>query len=173
MIRPIHILPLVFLVFLAGAVVVIKAHRAPLIVEAAAIEAAPAQTTRERWARDVLSALGNDHPSAATVAFLVTWTIAEDGSDGALSRNNLLNTTQCGHNQTSAINGDGACGVAGYATYQDGIDATIDTMTQANFSAIAAALQANDPAAARAALFASPWAESHYGYGASWPGDLD
>ena len=34
---------------------------------------------------------------------------------------------------------------------------------------IVAALQANDPATAKTALIASPWAGSHYGGGISWP----
>lgn len=134
----------------------------------------PAQTftpanAREQWATDLLAALGNVQPTPATVAFVVEWTLAEDSGSGALDRNNPLNTTLCGHHQVAAINGDGACGVAGYATYQDGIGATIDTISQANFRAIAAALAANDADGARLALWVSPWAESHYGYGASWP----
>lgn len=124
---------------------------------------------REQFALDVLSGVGNDRPTPEIVAFLMEWTIAEDGGDNALSRNNPLNTTLCGHNAIGAINSDGACGVGHYATYEDGVSATVDTLAQGNFSAITAALQGNDADGARAALWASPWAASHYGGGAGWP----
>lgn len=124
---------------------------------------------RERFAYDLLTRMGNPQPTPAIIAFVVEWTLAEDGGNGALARNNPLNTTMCGYNQVGAINGDGACGVGHYATYDDGIAATIATLQQSNFAAIAAALLANDPDAARVALWQSPWAASHYNDGAGWP----
>lgn len=139
-------------------------HTAP-----APVQAPTPANTREAWAIALLAALGNAQPAPDTITMVVEWTLAEDDSDDALDRNNPLNTTQCGHNQIGAINSDGACGVAHYATEQDGIDATVETITQANFSSIASALQANDADGARLSLWASPWAESHYGWGASWP----
>jgi murein DD-endopeptidase MepM/ murein hydrolase activator NlpD len=131
--------------------------------------AAQATNDRERFAIDLLGALGNTQPTSDIVSFVVEWTLAEDSGSGAMERFNPLNTTICGHNWTGAINGDGACGVGGYATYEDGIAATVDTLTQSNFIAIATALQMNDATDARQALFAAPWAESHYGYGVGWP----
>ena len=143
---------------------------APPAVQAQADAARPAPTNeREAWAVDFLAGLGNSAPTPATIAMVVEWTLAEDSSSGAFDRNNPLNSTICGHNFVGSINSDGACGVGHYATYQDGVDAAIDTVTQANFSAIVAALQGNDAEGAKHALWASPWAESHYGYGASWP----
>ncbi len=157
------------LVSLALAVVFAPAP-APAITAEAAMQPVAAATPREAWAVDLLGRLGNAQPDAATVAFLVAWSIAEDAGDGAIARNNLYNTTLClPGRMTGAINGDGACGVQGYATWQDGIEATARTLEQANFAAIRAALLANDADAARAALWASPWAASHYGYGAAWP----
>lgn len=168
-----YILPLLFMVFLTGATWYIKERRAstaPAPGAAVAQQAAIAPANeREQWAVDFLAALGNVQPTNETIAMVVEWTIAEDGSDGALKRFNALNTTICGHNWTGAINGDGACGVGSYGSYQDGIDAAVDTIDQSNFSAIMVALQANDPEAAKAALWASPWASSHYSYGVSWP----
>lgn len=149
--------------------IAVWAAPAPAQTAPAPVEAFTPTNTREQWAYDLLAALGNAQPTPATVGMVVEWTLAEDSGSGALERHNPLNTTMCGHNQVSAINGDGACGVAGYATEQDGLDATIATIMQTNFEAIASALRANDPQAARLALWASPWAESHYGYGASWP----
>lgn len=165
-----YILPVLFFLFLAGATYVIKERRAGLVAEAAPSHAAAAPATaREAWAVAFLAALGNAQPTPATVAMVVAWTLAEDSGDGAFERNNPLNTTICGHNFVGAINSDGACGVGHYATYQDGVSAAVDTITQANFSAIVAALQANDADGAKQALWASPWAESHYGYGSAWP----
>lgn len=168
-----RVLPIVFMLFLAGATYYIKERRASTPMTPSAPFSAPQaiapSNDREAWAVDFLKALGNDQPSAETVGMVVSWTLAEDGSDGAMARNNPLNTTICGHNWTGAINGDGACGVGGYATYQDGIDAAVDTIDQANFSAIMIALQANDAEGAKHALWESGWASSHYCNGGCWP----
>jgi cell wall-associated NlpC family hydrolase len=136
----------------------------------------PAQTSyaaasgRERWAVDFLARLGNVAPTPEIVTMVVEWTMAEDSSDGALARNNPLNTTLCLEGaMTGAINGDGACGVQGYATWEDGIEANARTLEQGNFETVRAAILANDAEGARQALWASPWAASHYGYGSAWP----
>jgi murein DD-endopeptidase MepM/ murein hydrolase activator NlpD len=125
---------------------------------------------REQWALDLLARLGNTQPTAEMVAMVVEWQQAEDSSDSAHRRNNPLNTTLCMPGaMTGAINGDGACGVQGYATWQDGIEANARTLEQDNFAGVRAALLANDAEGARQALWSSPWAASHYGYGANWP----
>lgn len=124
---------------------------------------------REQFALDLLAALGNDAPTGDIVAFVVEWTLAEDTSDNALARNNPLNTTMCGYNMIGAINADGACGVQTYATYQDGLAATVQTLANGRYDALVAALQTNDADAALSALIASPWAASHYGGGVAWP----
>src|SRR4051812_22486620 len=98
--RPIHILPIVFLASLFGAVVVVKAHRAAPQEARTGAQAFAPSTDREVWAVALLGRLGNAEPTAETVAMIVEWTLAEDGSDGALRRNNPLNTTKCGFNQT-------------------------------------------------------------------------
>lgn len=140
----------------------------PAIVAEAAPQAS--QGTRAAWAVDLLGRLGNTQPSAELITFMVAWSIAEDSGPGALGRNNAYNTTLClPGRMTGAINGDGACGVQGYATWQDGIEATARTLEQSNFAGIRAALLANDAERAKLELWASGWAESHYGYGASWP----
>lgn len=137
------------------------------------VESAPAiqpANPREAWAVDLLGRLGNAGPSGEIVAFMVDWSIAEDSSNGALARNNAFNTTLClPGRMTGAINGDGACGVQGYATWHDGIEATALTLEQANFAGIRAALLTNDAQRAKLELFNSAWASSHYGYGAAWP----
>lgn len=164
-----YILPPLFFIFLAGATFVVRGQREQPAPITSDIGSQVSSDPREQFALDVLHGVGNDQPTPQTVAFLVEWTIAEDGGDGALVRNNPLNTTICGHNAIGAINGDGACGAGHYATYEDGVSATVDTLVQGNFSNITAALQGNNPDAARTALWASPWAASHYGGGAGWP----
>jgi len=123
-------------------------------------------TDRERWAVDILAGVQNTQPSAEIVGFLVEWTCAEDSGGGALARNNVLNTTQTGFNETQTINGDG---VKGYATYEDGLAATLQTLSYSSYTEIVAGLQTNDPQRAFNGLIASPWAGSHYGGGADWP----
>lgn len=142
---------------------------APAPQPVAAVAVQP-QDARAAWGMDVLARLGNAQPTPDLVAFMVAWTYAEDASDGALNRNNAYNTTLCMPGRmTGAINGDGACGVQGYSTWQDGIEATARTLEQDNFAAVRKALLANEADVAQHALWASPWAASHYGYGAAWP----
>ena len=138
---------------------------APPAIVAEAAPQAP-QGTRAAWAVDVLGRLGNAAPSAATVAFLVQWSRAEDASDGAFARHNPLNTTQTSGAVVSTINDDG---VRGYASYEDGMAATLQTLSYGYYTEIVAGLLSNDPERAKRGLFNSPWASSHYGYGASWP----
>jgi murein DD-endopeptidase MepM/ murein hydrolase activator NlpD len=166
-----YIMPVLFSVLLASATIYVKDRRAQRAVAApaqsapAAAEIAPAND-REQWAVDFLAQLGNAQPSADTVAMVVEWTLAEDSGDGAFARNNPLNTTQPGFAENATINGDG---VKGYADREAGLAAAVHTVTNGLYNDVVAALQANDAEGARRALWASPWAGSHYGYGASWP----
>lgn len=166
-----YILPILFSLFLAGATYYVKERRAA--AHATTSQEAPGRTmatnAREYAALALLRAVGNAQPSAEIVSEVVAWSIAEDGGDGALTRNNPWNTTMCGFNMTGSINSDGACGVGAYATFEDGIAANAATLAQANFADVRAALLANDVPGFRQALWASPWAASHYNGGAGWP----
>jgi hypothetical protein len=123
-------------------------------------------TWRYTFAQDVANRVGNTQPSQEILDFIIKWTIAEDSSDNAYIRNNPLNTTQSGFNETHRINDDG---VKGYATYADGLNATIQTLSYDYYTDIVAGIQLNDAERAKQGLFQSPWASSHYGYGTSWP----
>ncbi len=125
----------------------------------------PSGDWRTIFALNVLHLLHNDQPTEDTVAFIIGWTVAEDGGDGAYLRNNPLNTSQSGFNETGSINGDG---VKGYATYEDGLDATIQTLSYGYYTEIVTGLQTNDPNRAYIGLINSPWAESRYGGGFDW-----
>ncbi len=120
---------------------------------------------RTTFALDLLHRLNNDQPTADTVAFIVGWTIAEDGGDGAYLRNNPLNTTYDSPSVNVVINSDG---VKGYNTYEDGLDATIATLVNGRYDEIVAGLQTNDPQRAYIGLINSPWADSRYGGGFNW-----
>lgn len=137
--------------------------RGAAVVEAPpapAVEPPPALalgSTREQWAYDLALALGNPAPDAATVAFIVAWTRAEDGNDnGALARHNPLNTTQESGAVTMVVNSHG---VKGYATREDGMAATVQTLGYgyAGYADIREGIATNDPERALRGLYASPW----------------
>jgi hypothetical protein len=77
------------------------------------------------------------------MAAMIGWMNREDGSNGALARYNPLNTTYGGSdvNTSGSING---VGVKGYASYQDGLKATIDTLQSSYYHDIVGALQAGN-----------------------------
>ena len=125
-----------------------------------------ASTDREQFALDLLHRLNNDTPSPETISFVVEWTIAEDSGDGAMSRNNPLNTTQSSSAATMTVNGDG---VKGYATYEDGLNATVETIANDMYNDLLIGLQTNDAQRAFDGLINGPWASSHYNGGADWP----
>jgi hypothetical protein len=152
---------------LYGARQIAPVQAAPVVIVSSGTSyTGPPLTERERFAVDLLGALGNTQPTQETIDFLVEWTCAEDSGSGALARYNPLNTTQPGFNETHSINGDG---VRGYATYEDGLAATLQTITNGYYDGVVVGLQTNDPALALASLITSPWAASHYSGGVSWP----
>lgn len=59
-------------------------------------------------------------------------------------------------------------GAADYASRDDGVKATADYLSMPNYTSVLAAMRRGDPAGAMHALWASPWASGHYGYGAGW-----
>lgn len=143
---------------------------ASIVAQAQPVAEAPADE-RERWALDLLARLGNAQPTPATLAFVVAWTRAEDsclhncGYSSAADRNNMLNTTQEGFGATHAIDGDG---VKNYPTYEQGMAATLQTLSYGYYTEIVAGLQTNDPERAYNGLINSPWAGSRYGGGAAF-----
>ncbi len=159
--------PLLSILVMAGAFGGYRYHRASKSPEATqATIVYPAGNDREQRALDLLRALGNTQPTPATLAFVVEWSLAEDSGDGAIERNNLWNTTQPGFNETQSINSDG---VRGYATWQDGLAATVHTLMNGYYNEVVIGLQTNDPPRAKAGLIASPWAASRYNGGVGWP----
>jgi hypothetical protein len=125
-----------------------------------------ATNDREQRAFDLLGALGNSQPTSDIVSWVVEWSLFEDRSNGAIDRNNPWNTTQPGFHDTGCNMTD--C-VRAYPTWQDGLSATVHTLTNGNYNELVAGMQTNDPQRALQGLVNSPWAASHYNYGVDWP----
>jgi murein DD-endopeptidase MepM/ murein hydrolase activator NlpD len=155
MIRPHHILPIVFLAFLFGAVGYVKAHRAPHQLEETQWRVS---SPRERWAVDLLRAVGNREPTPATIAFVVAWQAEENTT----ARFNPLATSQDMPGATLF----NSHGVKEYSSYEEGIAATVKTLSYSytGYADILAGLQTNNPALALSGLSSSPWA-AEAGYG--------
>lgn len=124
------------------------------------------ESPREYFAVQLLDRLGNDQPSPEIISFVVEWTIAEDRSNEAIERNNPLNTTQNGNAENAIIN---SSGVRGYTTFEDGLNASVETIAYGDYDELLAGLQTNDPQRAFDGLINSPWAGDHYGDGERWP----
>src|SRR4051812_17585494 len=81
-----YILPLLFSLFIAGATYVVRERRA----QGAQEPRREAIALKPAWTTDVLAGLGNELPTAESVAFLEAWHRAEGGTAAF----NWLNTTQ-------------------------------------------------------------------------------
>lgn len=133
-----------------------------------AASAAVPTDIRGVWAADFAKALGNEQPSNETVAAIVAWTLAEDsclsgcGYASAFERNNPLNTTQAGYGETDVFNSHG---VRDYNTRENGIAATVQTLTYdyPGYAEIVAGIRTNDVARMFAGIHASPWCSGCYG----------
>ncbi|MDQ0577065.1 hypothetical protein [Agromyces albus] len=119
-----------------------------------------ASGTNADWAKLVL--IYGDWPvTEQNVTVILQWMREENGPDNWWNRNNPLN------------NGHGSGGGSGLGSY-DSLDTAAfyaaDNLVKRSFyTAIVAALEDGTSAAAVAqAIWASPWASSHYGNGANW-----
>lgn len=97
---------------------------------------------------------------------LYTWATAEGQPGG--SHYNPFNTTFRGYGATV-----GQAGISYYPTLYDGIDATAATLQSSSYSPIVQNLRSDGSFEDFSkAVWDSPWAGSHYGYGADWPSSL-
>ncbi|KQM81923.1 hypothetical protein [Agromyces sp. Leaf222] len=115
--------------------------------------------TNVDWAKLVL--IDGDWPvTEENITFMMRWTRQENGADNWWNRNNPLN------------NGQGSGGGSGLGSYVDLVEAAFyaaQNIKSGRYPAVDAALQRGDSADATAqAIWASPWASSHYGYGTHW-----
>ncbi|WP_258045861.1 hypothetical protein [Leifsonia shinshuensis] len=114
--------------------------------------------TNESWAELVLM-FGGWPTTKANVDFMLRWMRQENGPPDWWNRNNPLN------------NGYGSGGGAGLGSYPDLVTAAkyCAENLQRGYPAVVAGLTAGTSAdVTAAAIWASPWAGSHYGYGSHW-----
>ena len=106
-----------------------------------------------QWALDFLAAIGNTNPSPETLAFVVAW---QQGENTA-AQHNPLATTQPWTGDSCFNYIDGKCGVRNYQTRQDGLDATVTTISNGAYPNILAGIQTSDPERALNDIELSTW----------------
>lgn len=112
-----------------------------------------ATVTPQLWAQDLLRSLG-DPLSAANEQAVVSWEAAEGGNWHNTAHYNPLNTTQREPGSTPM----NPVGVQSYTSWQQGLDATTQTLRNGNYGGVLTALARGDNAAAvENAVTSSPW----------------
>lgn len=99
----------------------------------------------------------------SNVQFVYDW----EKSEGGGGRNNPLNVGPVkGYGATSGTQYGG--GAANYASLTDSARAVAHELHTSTYAPVLAGLDRSTYEASAHALWASPWAASHYGYGTSW-----
>jgi hypothetical protein len=117
------------------------------------------------WAQDFLQALGAPL-TQSNILFVFQWEMSE-GSGGTynpLNQGNVPGAPQLTSNQGPQYGG----GANDYVSWQAGIQGSVDFLHMSNYTQVYKALMQGNGDAAKTALWASQWAQSHYGYGANW-----
>lgn len=115
------------------------------------------------WAEDLLAAIGApDTPGNERMVY--DWERSEGGGGQFNPLNQGPDPSHPGWSGGQQFGG----GAAAYDSWQHGLIGAKDYLDMPNYTGIRDALRRNDPNAAVAALWASPWASSHYGYGRAW-----
>lgn len=118
----------------------------------------------EQWAIDFLTALGVP-VTPGNAQFAYDWEVSEGGG----GKNNPLNQGPVtGHPELTTTGSQYGGGASDFASYAAGIVGAVDYLNYSNYAGVLKGLQNNDPAAAKAALIASPWAAGHYGGGSGF-----
>jgi hypothetical protein len=116
------------------------------------------------WALELLKLMGAPR-TPGNIEFIYQW----EKSEGGGGRYNPLNQgDDPGHPTYTTTGSQYGGGAADYASWQAGLYGARDYLNMPAFQPIRDAMIANKPAQARVALWASPWAASHYGGGADW-----
>lgn len=128
----------------------------------------------QTWAEQLLQAIGAPI-TAGNVQFVYDWEVSEGGG-GAY--NPLNQGPVPGVPQLTSTGSQYGGGAANYVSPAAGIAGANDYLNMPNYVGVLSALDANNPAAAKAALIASPWTPGHYGGGsgfssAALPAPLD
>lgn len=118
----------------------------------------------EWWAISFLKALGAPQ-TPGNEQFVYDW----EKSEGGGGKYNPLNQGPVpGDPSLTTTGSQYGGGAADYASVAAGIQGAVDYLNMGNYAGVKAALDANNPQGAAQALWASPWAASHYGYGSDW-----
>lgn len=116
------------------------------------------------WAQNLLKRIGAPQ-SPGNQQFVYDWEVSEGGG----GKFNPLNQGPVpggpGLTTTGSQYGGGA---ADFKSWSAGLTGAADYLQMPAYAGVLDGLRNNDPAAARSALIASPWASSHYGYGSSF-----
>lgn len=116
------------------------------------------------WARDLLTAAGLP-VSAANIQFIYDWELNEGGG----GKYNPLNQGPVpGRPELTSTGQRYGGGAADYVSWQAGITGGAAYLNMPDYAGVLAALKDSDYHAAAVALWKSPWARSHYGYGSAW-----
>jgi hypothetical protein len=109
--------------------------------------------TAQSWAVALLERLGAP-TTAQNIQAVTSWEAAEGGHWNNTAYYNPLNTTQNAHGATSM----NPVGVKAYTSWQQGLDATVQTLENGRYAGILHALrQGNDANAVANAVVNSPW----------------
>lgn len=116
------------------------------------------------WAVQLLEALGAP-VNSSNVNFIYQW---EQSEGGGGEYNPLNQGTVPGNTSLTNSGNQYGGGSANYVSWNAGITGAVDYLHMSNYTKVLAGLMAGDGNAAKVALWNSPWASSHYGYGSSW-----
>ena len=119
------------------------------------------------WAKQFLQYIGAP-VTPGNVEFVYQW----EKSEGGGGQYNPLNVGPLSGHTDLLVPGDTGShfggGAADYNSWQSGLLGAKYGVELPAYSSVLKNLRSNNPTAARAALWASPWAASHYGYGSNW-----
>lgn len=116
------------------------------------------------WAEDLLTKIGAPL-TPGNEQFVYDWEVSEGGG----GKYNPLNQGPVpGQPDLTTTGSQYGGGAADYANWDAGLTGAADYLAMGSFSTIAADLKADNPAGARSALIASPWAASHYDNGSAF-----
>jgi hypothetical protein len=116
------------------------------------------------WAKDLLKKIGAP-VTPGNIEFIYQW----EKSEGGGGKYNPLNQGPVqGKPYLTTTGSQFGGGAADYASWEAGLQGSYDYLHYGHYAKVLSSLKANNPTAARAALIASPWAASHYNFGAGW-----
>jgi hypothetical protein len=116
------------------------------------------------WAQDLLKRLGAPL-TAGNEQMVYDWETSEGGG----GQYNPLNQGDVpGDPSLTSTGSQYGGGAADYVSWDAGLTGAADYLAMPAYAGVLAGLVSNDPKAAETALWDSPWAASHYGYGSAW-----